>query len=216
MPDIDLMILSHNHYDHLDTGTITKLAPRTRAFVVPLGVGQTIACCGVRDQPVTELDWWETVSPMAGMELTATPARHFSGRGLVRGGSLWCSFVLKLGNDLSIFLGGDSGYEQHFRQIGEKYGPFDLAILECGQYNEGWPHIHMMPEQTAQAAVDLQTKLLLPVHWAKFTLANHAWNEPVQRLRKAAASMGLAVTTPMIGEPVPLRGPYPQSDWWNF
>src|SRR6186713_1444049 len=143
-PDIDLMILTHNHYDHLDTGTIRSLMPRTRAFVAPLGVGRIIAGCGATNQPITEMDWWETIQPMTGMTLTATPARHFSGRGLVRGGSLWTSYVLKFGNDRSIFLGGDSGYEEHFRVIGEKFGPFALAILECGQYNTAWPHIHMM------------------------------------------------------------------------
>jgi L-ascorbate metabolism protein UlaG (beta-lactamase superfamily) len=154
--------------------------------------------------------------------LMAAPARHFSGRGFKRGGTLWSSFVLK-GRGHSLYLGGDSGYEQHFREIGERCGPFELAILECGQYGKNWPYIHMMPEQTVQAALDLRAAALMPVHWGKFTLALHSWNEPIRRLVAAAnaagvgaAEKGLSLATPMIGQPVVIGGPYPDACWWDI
>jgi L-ascorbate metabolism protein UlaG (beta-lactamase superfamily) len=147
------------------------------------------------------------------MTLTAAPARHFSGRGIKRGGSLWASFILNI-YGFTIYIGGDSGYDSHFKTIGDKYGPFDIAILECGQYNESWPYIHMFPEETVQASIDLKAKALLPVHWGKFTLAYHPWNEPVQRITKAAE--GVIVTTPRIGEPVVINKHYPNEVWWDF
>ena len=159
-----------------------------------------------------------------GLTLMAAPARHFSGRGFKRGGTLWSSFVLK-GRGHSLYLGGDSGYEQHFREIGERCGPFELAILECGQYGKNWPYIHMMPEQTVQAALDLRAAALMPVHWGKFTLALHPWDEPVRRVMAAASAAasasaagggkGLQLATPLIGEVVKVGGPYPVDRWWE-
>ena len=158
----------------------------------------------------------------ANLELTATPARHFSGRGLKRGQALWASFVLKwksgdAGTDSrQIFIGGDSGYSPHFKTIGNKFGPFDVALLECGQYNTSWPQIHMMPEETVQAAQDLGAKTLLPVHWAKFVLANHPWNEPVQRLVAAAKKAGLSLALPKIGEAYSVGSGALESRWWDL
>ncbi|WP_145716786.1 MBL fold metallo-hydrolase [Chitinophaga japonensis] len=215
MPPLDYLLLSHNHYDHLDKKTIAALQPHTGACYVPLGVGRDIGSPAATDLRITEMDWWETVQLPPDMQLTATPARHFSGRGLRRATSLWASYVLQMPG-YTIFIGGDSGYDTHFRDIGEKYGPFDLAILECGQYNASWPYIHMFPEQTLQAAEDLQAKALLPVHWGKFALANHPWNEPIRRLTSAASGSGITVTTPLIGEPVVLGHSYPQQQWWEF
>jgi L-ascorbate metabolism protein UlaG (beta-lactamase superfamily) len=213
MPEIDFMIITHNHYDHLDKKALQLLSPKTKAYYTALGVGKDIAeCCD--NQPITEMDWWETQTLMPGIELTAAPARHFSGRGLKRGGSLWSSFVLKLfGNN--IYIGADSGYDTHFKAIGDKYGPFDIAILECGQYNTAWPYIHMMPEQTLQAAIDLKAKVLLPVHWGKFTLALHPWDEPIKRITKGAKELGMDITTPMIGEPLVLGKDEPRKEWWK-
>lgn len=213
MPPIDYMILTHNHYDHLDKKTIAALKDTTKAWYTSLGVGKDIADAVGDKEAITEMDWWETAELTDDIVLTATPARHFSGRGLKRGGSLWSSFVLKLFG-YTIFIGGDSGYDTHFKAIGDKYGPFDIAILECGQYNVNWPYIHMMPEETAQAAADLRARLLLPVHWAKFKLALHPWNEPVERVLDAAVKLSIPVTTPMIGEPVPVKGIYPHQQWW--
>jgi L-ascorbate metabolism protein UlaG (beta-lactamase superfamily) len=248
MPAIDIVLLTHDHYDHLDYKTIRELIPTARYFCTSLGVGSHLERWGVPPDKITELDWWETWTvPATGkpgigeMTLTATPARHFSGRSVKRGLTLWSSFVLKTSGTsvkdngsttsaspgpsasdnggrpgYSLFLGGDSGYEQHFKAIGDKYGPFDIAILECGQYGKNWPYIHMMPEQTATAAMDLRAKYLLPVHWGKFTLALHPWNEPIRRVVTAAAQQGLALTTPLIGEPVILDKEYPQKEWWDF
>jgi L-ascorbate metabolism protein UlaG (beta-lactamase superfamily) len=161
------------------------------------------------------LDWWETIEIKDNFKLTAAPARHFSGRTFDRNKTLWSSFILEK-NDTRIYIGGDSGYDDHFKLIGEKFGSFDLAILESGQYNESWPQIHMMPEETVQAAKDLHAKVLLPVHWGKFALSLHPWNEPIRRVLKKAISLNQAVATPMIGEPFYLQGPVPQNEWWNF
>jgi L-ascorbate metabolism protein UlaG (beta-lactamase superfamily) len=163
---------------------------------------------------MNELDWWQSLTTENGFTLTATPARHFSGRGLVRNKTLWTSYVLQTQQQI-VFIGGDSGYDTHFKEIGEKFGPFDLAILECGQYDAYWPYIHMMPEETVQAAIDLRANILLPVHWAKFALSAHAWDEPIKRLVQAAATQSLTVATPMIGEQLTLHEPLPQKHWWT-
>jgi len=161
------------------------------------------------------MDWWQTAELSDGMNLTAAPARHFSGRGIKRFKTLWSSFILKTKSH-NLYLGGDSGYDTHFKDIGKKYGPFDITILESGQYNSAWPFIHMMPEETVQAAADLGARLLLPVHWGKFTLALHVWNEPVKRVLEKAKQLNIKVTTPLIGEPVVLGEPYPGKRWWEF
>ena len=161
------------------------------------------------------MDWWDTAEIFADVHLTATPARHFSGRTLVRNKTLWSSFVLQSAKR-HLFLGGDSGYDQKmFQNIGSKYGPFDLAILECGQYNEMWPSIHMMPEEAVRATIDLKARELLPVHWGKFVLALHPWSEPIRRLTHYAEVQGVDVTTPVIGEPVLLDYAHPRSKWWE-
>jgi len=149
------------------------------------------------------------------MVLTAAPARHFSGRTFRRNKTLWSSFILETGG-YKIYIGGDSGYDAHFKTIGEKYGPFDIAVLESGQYNQQWPDIHMMPEETVQASVDLKAKWLLPAHWSKFALSLHPWDEPVKRILAKAAELNVHVTTPMIGEPVILNRSYPDKKWWEM
>ena len=185
MPEIDLLVISHDHYDHLDYPTIRDLHPRVKRFVTPLGVDEHLKYWGVPAEKITTLDWWEQASVDDSVSITATPARHFSGRKFAQAKTQWASFVLKL-HGYSIFIGGDSGYDAQFKKIGELFGPFDLALLETGQYGEDWPTIHMMPEETATAAIDLRAKVLMPVHWGKFVLANHDWREPVERLLKSA------------------------------
>ena len=215
MPDtIDILLLTHDHYDHLDYKTVLRLKDRVGHIYTSLGVGSHLESWGIPLEKITELDWWEGAD-VPGGRLTATPARHFSGRSLKRNKTLWSSFVLKMGGH-SFFLGGDSGYEAHFKAIGEQFGPFDIAILECGQYGKYWPHIHMFPEETVQAAQELKAKKLLPVHWAKFSLALHPWNEPIRQVTAAAARAGQHITTPLIGQPVVLGHHYPSSDWWDF
>ena len=213
-PDIDVVVISHDHYDHLDYGTIQYLSDKVKVFCVGLGVGEHLEYWGVDPSKIREFDWWEGAEVLPGLELTATPARHFSGRGFTRFKTLWASFVVKTGGK-TLFIGGDSGYDVSFKNIGDKFGPFDLVMLECGQYGAQWPFIHMMPEQTVQASVDLKAKVLLPVHWGKFTLANHPWKEPVERATKHAESLGMKITTPLIGEVLKLDSVASWERWWR-
>ena len=213
-PPLDLVIISHDHYDHLDYNTILKLKEKTKLFCVPLGIGEHLTRWDVDAKNIREFDWWEGDTVLPEVQLTATPARHFSGRGFSRNKTLWASFVLKL-YGYSIFIGGDSGYDGSFKAIGEKHGPFDVAMLECGQYDLQWPDIHMMPEETVQASIDLQAKAFLPVHWAKFTLALHPWKEPIERAVKHANAINVRITTPLIGQPFVLNEPLPNTTWWE-
>ncbi len=214
MPPIDYLVLTHDHYDHLDFKTIRKLRNKVGKVFCSLGISAHLRYWGIEENKITELDWWDSIQLDDAIKLTAAPARHFSGRGIKRGQSLWSSFIIKTSND-NIYLGGDSGYDTHFKEIGNKFGPFDLAILESGQYNVMWPLIHMMPEETVQAAVDLKAKALLPVHWGKFRLGMHPWNEPVKRVLAKASELKVRVITPMIGEPFILSENYSSANWWE-
>lgn len=211
MPPIDVLIITHDHYDHMDFKTIMQLDPKL--ICTSLGVGAHLRHWEVDEKKIVEFDWWESQQLADGVQLTATPARHFSGRGLTRFKTLWSSFVLQ-SPQARIFIGSDSGYDDQFTKIGQQFGPFDIALLECGQYNEGWPQIHMMPEETVQAAADLQAKVLMPVHWGKFALSLHTWDEPIKRLTARAKETGMPIATPKIGETVVLGRPYPQEAWW--
>ncbi len=214
-PPIDLLILTHDHYDHLDYQSIKKLEKKVSGIVTSLGVGAHLETWGVKNDKITELDWWEDHQVNTKTKITATPSRHFSGRSIKRFQTLWSSFVLEI-NELKIFIGGDSGYDKTFRKIGDKYGRFDLAFLECGQYGKYWPQIHMFPEQTVQAAVDLGAKKVIPLHWGKFVLSYHPWNEPVQRFITAARAAGVNYLVPKIGEAVNMKEEYNQESWWLF
>jgi L-ascorbate metabolism protein UlaG (beta-lactamase superfamily) len=178
-----------------------------------LGISAHLEYWGYNGDIITELDWWESAAMNERMTIIAAPARHFSGRGIKRNQTLWSSFIIKTPSH-SIYIGGDSGYDTHFKTIGEKYGPFDIALLEAGQYNPMWPLIHMAPEETVQAAVDLKAKVLMPVHWGKFTLAMHPWDEPIQRILAKAEDLNVQVTSPRIGEMVVIGKNYPDSKWW--
>lgn len=214
LPAIDLLLLTHDHYDHLDYKTITQLAPKVKQVFCGLGVGSHLEYWGLKESSITELDWWDQ-HDVDGMELIAAPARHYTGRGVTRSQMLWCSFILKT-NTHRFYLGGDSGYDTHFKNIGEKHGPFDIALLECGQYNTAWPNIHMMPEETVQASIDLKANVLFPIHWAKFALAMHDWDEPIRRVLKKAEELNVNLVTPKIGEPVSLSQTYTNTSWWHL
>lgn len=214
MPNLDAVLITHDHYDHLDYKTILKLIPKTKHFYTSLGVGAHLEYWGVKPENITEFDWWESVAVDSLTKFTATPARHFSGRKFARGKTLWASYVLEV-NGLKLFLGGDSGYDTHFKEIGNRFGAIDLAILECGQYNAAWHNIHMLPPETAQAAKELNAKVLMPVHNSKFTLALHPWAEPLTVVTQEAEKLALKVTTPMIGEPVLINVSYPNQKWWT-
>jgi len=215
MPAIDYLILTHDHYDHLDFKTVSKLKTKVDKIYCSLGVSSHLKYWGFDVNKITEMDWWEAQQLENNISLIAAPARHFSGRGIKRGQTFWSSFILKT-RDHNLYLGGDSGYDSHFKEIGNKYGPFEIAILEAGQYNTMWPLIHMMPEETVQAAVDLNAKALLPVHWGKFTLAMHAWNDPVKRVLDKAKKLNMKVLTPKIGQPLVLDDSFRSESWWEM
>lgn len=209
---IDIILITHDHYDHLDMDSILKLKDKAGHFVTSLGVGAHLERWGVPAEKITELSWAESTS-LLGLNFTGTIARHFSGRKFKRGQTLWSAFIIQTPS-YKIFLGGDSGYGSHFKMIHDKYGSFDLAILECGQYNAYWPYIHMFPEQVVQAAKDLEAKVLLPVHWGKFSLALHDWDDSIRRVVKSAEEQQQKITTPQLGETVVLGESYPDSKWW--
>lgn len=211
--DIDVMLITHDHYDHMDYQSILKLAPHTKNIITSIGVGCHLQRWKVPWGKIIELQWNETVQLQDGLSFTAVPARHFTGRKFKRNQTLWSAFVLQ-SQTYKLFLGGDSGYDTHFKQIGAQYGPFDIALLECGQYNAYWPYIHMFPEETVRAAIDLNTKVLMPVHWGKFSLAMHPWNEPAIRVRNAASANGVKLAMPKLGETVKIDQNFTVNEWW--
>jgi len=215
MPQIDLLLLTHDHYDHLDYNFLKQITGKVKRVVTSLGVGEHLKLWGYKEEIIDELNWEEHCMPTSDLKITAKPSRHFSGRAFSRFNTLWSSFVLEW-RDYKIYVGGDSGYSKVFREIGEEFGKFDLVFLECGQYNEYWPEIHMMPEETVKAAKDLNAEVLIPVHWSKFVLSTHPWNEPVQRAMKEAERTGQKIVSPMIGETFTLGEAYEQKEWWNF
>lgn len=213
MPEIDFLFISHDHWDHLDYDTVKRLKPKVKRVITGLGVGAHLERWGYSPDIITELDWYDAVS-FNGFSFTATPARHFSGRDFKRNSTLFISAVWQTPS-LKIYLGGDSGFDTHFESIGKQYGPFDLALLECGQYNHAWHYIHMMPEETVTAARQLGAKTLFPVHWGKFALALHSWDEPVQRVVAAAEKQQQPFITPMIGEKVFIDKENNTHAWWE-
>lgn len=214
MPSIDAVLISHDHYDHLDYETFLQLKARVKDFYVPLGVGAHLEAWGVAPAKIHELNWWNETSLSDSLQLAFVPTRHFSGRALNdRFNTLWGAWVIK-GSKKRLFFGGDSGYFEGFQQIGEKYGPFDLALLECGQYNEQWANIHMMPEETSQAGADLSAKAVMPMHWGKFTLSLHSWTEPVERFIEASKDKRYSIVTPKVGEVVYIND-LPHHVWWQ-
>jgi len=215
MPGIDILIITHDHYDHLDYKTVLALDNRVKCICTSLGVKSHLTFWGIKEDKITEFDWWDEKQITPEIKVTAAPARHFSGRTFVNFKTLWASYILEI-KGYRFYIGADSGYDTHFKKIGDKYGPFDIAMLETGQYNEAWKSIHMLPEEAVQAAIDLKAKVMMPVHWGKFSLALHPWNEPVRRAVKRAKELGVKVTTPMIGEPVVPGKSYPAEEWWQL
>ena len=214
LPPIKAVILSHDHYDHLDYATILALAGKTGHFLAPLGVGERLLDWGVDAAKVRQLDWWQETE-LGGLRFALTPAQHFSGRGLGdRNSTLWASWVI-VQDGLRLFYSGDSGYFAGFKAIGEKYGPFDVALVETGAYDKQWPDVHMQPEETLQAFRDLKGNWLLPIHNGTFDLARHRWQDPFERISALAKEGGVAITTPAIGEPLNLKQPHAGRAWWR-
>jgi len=213
-PGIDFLFISHDHWDHLDYETVLKIKPKVKNVITGLGTGAHLEHWGYNPAIVYEADWYEQISLPDGFTVNFVPGRHFSGRSFVRNQNLWGGFVLKTPS-FNLLLGGDTGYDTHFKTIGEKYGPFDLVILECGQYNEYWKYIHMMPEEVVIAAQELRAKKLMPVHYAKFALSVHSWDEPIIRVTNTAETKDMPVITPMIGEIVNLNEDKVFTKWWE-
>jgi L-ascorbate metabolism protein UlaG (beta-lactamase superfamily) len=214
LPNIKAVIISHDHYDHLDKAAIKQLDQKVEQFVTPLKVGKHLEKWGVSRSKITELNWWQSTQ-LDSLELTATPAQHYSGRGLFdRDETLWASWVIK-SKHTNLFFSGDGGYFSGFKDIGNKYGPFDITMIETGGYNKMWSDIHMLPEQSLQAHLDLRGKAMLPIHNGTFDLALHDWFDPFESINKLAKDHDVQLLTPIFGEPVSIASPVNTTAWWR-
>jgi L-ascorbate metabolism protein UlaG (beta-lactamase superfamily) len=216
LPPIDAVLISHDHYDHLDMDTVRQLAARGTRFFVPLGVGAHLERWGVPAAQIEELSWWQERT-LGGVRFVCTPTRHYSGRGLRdRSATLWSSWSV-IGPRHRIYYSGDTGYSSHFREIGERLGPFDLAFIKIGAYGPGaaWVDIHMPPEQAVQAHRELRGRRLFPVHWSTFNLAYHDWDEPIRRTLAEARRSGVELLTPRLGEWVDADRAFASTPWWE-
>lgn len=214
LPTLDAVVISHDHYDHLDMDSVRTLV-RTQAapFVVPLGVGAHLERWRVPADRIIELDWSESTE-LAGLRIVSTPAQHFSGRLFRRDGTLWTSWTV-LGPNHRVFYTGDSGYFDGYAKIGDEYGPFDVSLVQVGAYGAAWPTIHMTPEEGVAAHVDLKAELLVPVHWATFNLALHGWTEPADRIWLEAKARDVRLAVPRPGERIDVDDPPAVDGWWQ-
>ena len=215
LPEIDLVLISHNHYDHLNKYSIQKIKDKTKQFIVPLAVGKLLEEWGVDSSKIKEMNWWDEFELDKHLKIAATPAQHFSGRGLFdRNETLWVSYSI-ISSSHRVFYSGDTGYFSGFKEIGEKYGPFDMTFLECGAYDKAWHFVHMMPEEVIQAHQELKGNILHPIHWGTFNLAYHDWNDPMKRLSKAARANNIQIATPIAGETTIYNTRIPNDSWWD-
>lgn len=215
LPEIDILLQSHDHYDHLDYDVIREIDGKVRRYIVPLGVENHLERWGVSPGKITNMAWWEETDE-AGLTVACTPSQHFSGRCLIDSmETLWCSWVLK-DEYRQLFVSGDSGYGSHWQSIHEKYGDFDFVMMECGQYDVHWPRVHSFPEQSVDAVKTLGAKTALPVHWGAIVLSRHGWDDPVERFLRAAEKEGITVLTPCIGQTVDVGNPSLFTErWWR-
>ena len=212
LPPIDYVFISHDHYDHLDMDAVKFLS--TSQYIVPLGVEAHLTEWGIPSSNIQEFDWYEESNVSEEMSIVFTPSQHFSGRGISTDNTLWGSWAVYI-NDHALYFSGDGGYSSEFLEIGDKYGPFDIAFIEAGQYNEAWSDVHMFPNQSVQAALDLNAESLLPIHNTKFVLALHGWDEPLEEVSTEGQRRNLTVTTPMLGESFLLSENMPSDAWWR-
>ena len=214
LESVDVVIVSHDHYDHLNKDSVQQLSGKVGVFIVPVGVGKRLQSWGVSGRKIVELNWWDEYQYGNQLTIAATPAQHFSGRGLFdRNKTKWASWVIRTAEH-QVFFSGDTGYFEGFKEIGLKYGPFDVAFMECGAYDKRWANVHMLPEQTVQAFLDLNGAILQPLHWATFNLAFHPWYEPVERLTSEAWKKNVHVSTPEIGQVVNYSKEVVPHQWW--
>jgi len=216
IPDVDYLFISHDHWDHLDYDTVKNLRSKVKKVICGLGVGADLERWGYAREDIAEGDWGDSVDMGDGFTAHIRTARHFSGRNLHRNQTLWVSFALITSTGYKIFLGGDGGYGPHFKEIGDEFSGFDLALLEDGQYDMAWKYIHMMPEETLRAANDLRARHFLPVHNSKFCISNHDWDAPLRTITSIAGQAHPRILTPMIGQIVELGNPQAESvEWWT-
>jgi len=213
MPEVDVVVISHDHFDHLDMVATQAIAARGAHFYVGLGVGAHLERWGVEVAQIRELNWWESAKHGA-LTIHATPARHYSGRKSMDNSTLWTSWVIKSANH-SVFYTGDTGYSRHFREIGERLGPIDLSLTKVGAYGQSWLDIHMDPEMAVQSHIDVRARVLLPLHWATFNMSYHAWDEPIVRTLRAAKAKHVTVVTPRVGQMVEFGQPFDNEHWWR-
>jgi L-ascorbate metabolism protein UlaG (beta-lactamase superfamily) len=214
LPSIDVVCITHDHYDHLDYESFKKLKGKVGHFYVPLGVKRHLLRWGIEENSITEFDWWNEAT-IEGLTMTFVPSRHFSGRGMNdRFKTLWGGWTF-VSDAHKIYWSGDGGYGPHFKEIGEKIGPFNWAFLECGQYNKLWHDIHMYPEESIQAAIDVKAKTSIPIHWGAFTLALHHWQDPVKRFSDEAKTKNVHIAMPELGEVVAFDSLDENQFWWE-
>jgi len=216
LPDIDAVLISHDHYDHLDMQTVRYLSSNGAHFLVPLGVGSHLDEWDIPKDQITELDWWESAE-IGGVIAACTPAQHYSSRGIFDyKETLWSSWSL-VGSEHRVFYSGDSGFSNHFQSIGERFGPFDLSIMKIGQYGPGasWIYSHMDPEQAIEGHIAVRAHRMLPVSWATFNIAFHDWDEPIRRAVRAANERNVKLLTPQVGDIVSAGEPYNSFSWWE-
>lgn len=214
LPEIDYLLISHDHYDHLDYPTVLALKDKVKTVICGLGVGAHFERWGYPKNKIIEEDWNDSITVEKGFTIHTLPARHKSGRGLTQNQSLWASYLIS-SPTLKVFYSGDGGYDTHFAEIGKKFGPIDVAIMENGQYNKAWHYIHMLPEETLMAARDLKAKSIVPVHNSKFALAKHTWNEPLNEISRLNQKYHIPLITPIMGEIVIFDEHKVFPEWWK-
>lgn len=213
-PEIDLLLMTHDHYDHLDLDSILKLKPKVKNYFVGMGVARHLKKWGIDSNLISEFDWWKSET-FNEIQITYTPTRHFSGRGISdRAKSMWGGWAFQT-QDENLWFSGDGGFGKHFEEVGERLGSFDFAWMECGQYNENWRLIHMFPDESVQAAMEAKARQIMPVHWAGFSLAQHHWTEPVEKFIESAERNSMVYHTPKLGELVNLGMERKNELWWR-
>lgn len=214
LPKIDIIVISHDHYDHLDYKTIKLIDNKVDKYIVPLGVEKHLERWKVKSSKITNMAWWEEIN-INGLLIGCTPARHYSSRTMLdKYNTLWASFVF-INEKYKVFISGDSGYDEHFKKINKKYGNFDLSLIEAGQYDVKWKSTHMIPEQSVQAGIDLNSKVIMPIHNSSFILSSHPWDDPLERFALESERKNIKYITPMIGETINYKDNISTSKWWK-